>query len=86
MLYVKSMTDDYTTIQIEVTDENTYTRCCDCGCEMQLDLNDAIIDGYLDMFGTRWRCDGCSYKHALKHRGEPWAEQVIKEHRFPLDD
>lgn len=81
MIYVAQQLDDYTTLTIEITDENVYTKCCDCGREMPLDLNDAIIDSQIDLFGTAWRCEGCSYQHALKHRGEPWAEQVIKEHR-----
>lgn len=39
-----------------------------------------IVDGHLDLFGMGCRCEECSYKHAMKHRGEPWAEQLIADY------
>lgn len=84
MIYVSSQLDDYVTLNVEITTENVYGKCSDCGCETPVDLSD--IEGISDLFAARWRCESCSYKHALKHRGEEWAEMVIKEHRFPLDD
>lgn len=81
MFYIKTKINEGTCITTEITDENTFTACVDCGRELQIDLDEAIIDGHLDLFGLGMRCEGCSYKHALQHRGEPWAEQIIAEYR-----
>lgn len=54
--------------------------CIDCGCELQIDLDEAVIDGHLDLFGCGMRCEDCSYKHALQHRGEAWAEMLIADY------
>ena len=82
MFYVKTKINEGTYITTEITDENTFTTCVDCGHEIQVDLDEAIIDGHLDLFGLGMRCEECSYKHALQHRGEPWAEQLIADHRL----
>lgn len=81
MIYVSQQLDDFTTLNVEITPENTFTKCSDCGRETQIDLNDAVVAGVTDLFGIRWRCESCSCRNALKHRGEPWAEQIIAEHR-----
>ena len=45
----------------EITDENVFTRCPDCGQEVSVDLNDVIDDeGQLDLFGTGVCCAECS--------------------------
>ena len=52
MFYVKSQLDESTTLLTEITDENVFTRCPDCGQEVSVDLNDVIDDeGQLDLFG-----------------------------------
>lgn len=66
--------------EITITDENVYTKCGMCGREMPVDLADCVQDNTLDLFGTVWYCDECSYERALQRRGEPWAEQVIAHH------
>jgi len=81
MFYVKTKIGEGTNITTEITDENTYTRCIDCGREIQMDLDEAIVDGHLDLFGMGIRCEDCSYKHALQHRGEEWAEMVIADYQ-----
>ncbi len=80
MFYIKTKINEETNIVTMLTDENTFTTCIDCGCELQIDLDEVIIDGHLNLFGTGMRCEECSYKRALQHRGEPWAEQVIAEY------
>lgn len=80
MYYVKTKINEGTCITTEITDENTYTVCIDCGRELQVDLDEAIVDGHIDLFGLGMRCEECSYKHALEHRGEPWAEQLIADY------
>ena len=79
MFYVKTKIGEGCTLRTEITDENTYTICVNCGDEIQVDLNEAIIDGCLDLFGMGMRCEECSYKHAEKHRGELWAQQILME-------
>lgn len=80
MFYVKTQLNEGTSITTEITDENVFTRCIGCGCEVPIDLDDVIVDGHLDLFGTGWRCKDCSYKHALQHRGEEWAEMLIADY------
>lgn len=72
MFYIKTKINEDTCITTEITDENTFTTCVDCGCELQVDL---------DLFGLGMRCEECSYKHALQHRGEAWAEQLIADYQ-----
>lgn len=81
MIYVSQQLDDFTTLNVEVTPENIFAKCSDCGRETQIDLNDAVLAGVTDLFGVRWRCESCSYKHALKFPDQQWAQQVIAEHR-----
>jgi hypothetical protein len=67
--------------EIAIEDNNTFTRCGQCGEEMAIDLNDAVQDGSLDLYGTTWYCDECSYERALKHPDEDWAQKVLAHHK-----
>lgn len=80
MYYVKTKISEGTYITTTITAENVFTTCIGCGNEIPVDLDDMIVDGSLDLYGTGFRCEECSYKHAMKHRSEPWAEQLIAEH------
>lgn len=80
MFYIKTKINEGTYITTGITDENTFTRCIDCGQEVQVDLDDMIVDGHLDLYGSGCRCEECSYKLATGHRGEPWAEQLIADY------
>lgn len=80
MFYIKTKINEGTCITAEITDENVFTTCIDCGNEIPVDLDDMIVDSHLDLFGTGCRCEGCSYKHALQYRGEPWAEMLIADY------
>lgn len=63
MFYVKSQLDESTTLLTEITDENVFTRCPDCGQEVSVDLNDVIdAEGQLDLFGVGVCCTECSRK------------------------
>lgn len=44
MFYVKTQLDESTTLMTEITDENVFTRCPDCGQEVAVDLNDIVDD------------------------------------------
>lgn len=76
MFYVKSQLDESTTLLTEITDENVFTRCPDCGQEVSVGLNDVIDDeGQLDLFGTGVCCAECSRKrwnaasNSPRHKG-----------------
>lgn len=76
MFYVKSQLDESTTLLTEITGENVFTRCPDCGQEVSVDLNDVIDDeGQLDLFGTGVCCAECSRKrwnaasNSPRHKG-----------------
>lgn len=81
MFYVKTQVNEDTCTTTTITDENVYTSCIDCGHEIRVDLDEVIVDGHLDLFGTGLRCEDCSYKHALQNRGEAWAEMLIADYK-----
>ena len=60
MFYIKTKINEDTCITPEITDENTFTTCVNCGRELQVDLDEAVIDGHLDLFGLGMRCEECS--------------------------
>lgn len=80
MFYVKTQVNEDTYITSTITDENVYTTCIDCGQEMQVDLDEMVIDGHIDLYGLGCRCETCSYAHALKHRDQEWAEMLIADY------
>lgn len=42
-----------------IEDCNTFTTCIGCGREMQISLEEAVIDGRLDIYGTGFYCPAC---------------------------
>lgn len=62
---------------LEIRQDNVYTRCPGCRKEMHVDLHDILNDG--DLEGTQVFCEKCTYKRAMEHRGEPWAEKVLRQ-------
>lgn len=59
MFYVKSRINDETTITTELTDENVYTQCPECGKEFSVDLYDVFSNGG-DLYSTAIYCAECS--------------------------
>ena len=59
MFYVKTKINDETTITTELTDENVFTQCPECGKEFAIDLYDIFKSGG-DLFGTAVYCAECS--------------------------
>ena len=72
MFYVKSQLDESTTLLTEITDENVFTRCPDCGQEVSVVIDD---EGQLDLFGVGVCCTECSRKrwnaasNSPRHKG-----------------
>ena len=62
MYYVKSKLADGCEINIDITDENVFTRCPNCGAEIPIDIvEESQIDGF-DLCGTVCYCHECSVK------------------------
>ena len=45
MFFIKNQIDDSTVLTTEITDENVFTHCPDCGAEVQVDLAELAEDG-----------------------------------------
>lgn len=60
MFYVKSKINEAVEINVDITDENVYTRCPGCGAEISIDIVEEIRNGDFDLFGTTVYCsDKC---------------------------
>ena len=61
MFFVKEERDGID-ITVEITDENVYTICPDCGCVHLVDLASVFLDGQGDLMSTQVYCGECSAK------------------------
>ncbi len=61
MFYVKTKINEETTITTEITEENVFTKCPECGKEFVIDLYDVFADGG-DLCSTVIYCSDCSAK------------------------
>lgn len=64
MFYIKAEIAEGITIKAEINDENIFTICPECGAEHRADLQDAVVDGVLDLYGTAIYCAECSKTRA----------------------
>lgn len=62
MFYAKERLNDSMEISIEITDENVFCRCPNCGVEVAVDIGEILSDGESDLFGTAVFCDECGKK------------------------
>ena len=60
MFYIKTKQYCGKTINIEITDENVFTRCPGCGREMPVDLAEIFADAEGDLFSTKIFCAACT--------------------------
>jgi len=80
MYYVKSQITDECSIYTEITDENVFTICPNCGVEHQIDLVDLIQSGEFCLFSTAIYCKECSDKCRLTEReGQANKKDVIAD-------
>lgn len=68
MFYLKTKLANGKVIKTDITDENVFTRCPDCGRELPVDLVEVFADGEGDLFSTSIICSACTKKRAEKHR------------------
>lgn len=61
MFYLKTKINDETAIVTELTGENVFTFCPECGKEFEIDLHNVFADGG-DLYGTAVYCAECSPK------------------------
>ena len=65
MFYIKTKQYCGKTINIEITDENVFTRCPECGREMPVDLAEIFADGEGDLFSTQVVCAACAKRSVM---------------------
>ena len=68
MFYLKTKLANGKVIKTNITDENVFTRCPDCGRELPVDLVEVVADGEGDLFSTSIICSACTKKRAEKCR------------------
>ena len=68
MFYLKTKMPNGEVVKTEITDENVYTRCPDCGRELPVDLVEIFSDGKGDLYSTNIICSACTKKRAEKCR------------------
>lgn len=86
MFYVKSEIAEGVTVRAEITDENVFTICPDCGIEHQVDLADVVDeDGKLDLFSTAICCTACTKKH-LHPKEQNAGRELHLDKWWPAED
>ena len=68
MFYIKTKLPDGKTVKTEVTDENVFTRCSECGKEISIDLAELFSDGNGDLYSSAVICEGCMAKRIKKYK------------------
>lgn len=67
MFYMKEKLENGNEVQIDITDDNVYTTCIDCGKEFKVDLVDTIKSvNRFDLYGTSLFCKECADKRIKK--------------------
>ena len=60
MFYIKTKQHSGKMVSTEITDENVFTRCPECGREMPIDLAEIFADGEGGLFSTQIFCAACT--------------------------
>ena len=68
MFYIKTKQHSGKMVSTEITDENVFTRCPECGREMPVDLAEIFADGEGDLFSTQVLCAACTKRSAENRR------------------
>jgi DNA-directed RNA polymerase subunit RPC12/RpoP len=68
MFYLKIKMPNGKTVRTDITDENVYTRCPECGRELPVDLAELFSDGDGDLYSTSILCSACSSKRVGKRK------------------
>lgn len=66
MFYIKHNLPDGSAHCVDIESDNVFSRCIDCGAELQVDLMEMVdASGDLDLYGTHVRCAECTAKQTL---------------------
>lgn len=60
MFYIKTRIGEESALVTEITGNNVFTRCPECGAEIAVDLCDLADDGPFDLLGLGVLCLECS--------------------------
>ena len=66
MFYVKASQPSGKMVKTDISDENVFTRCPECGKELPVDLAELFSDGEGDMQSTSVLCSACVSKRTVK--------------------
>jgi hypothetical protein len=66
MFYLKTQMPNGGVAKTEITDENVYTRCPDCGRELPVDLVEVFSDGKGALYSTSIICSACTKQRGAK--------------------
>lgn len=67
MFYIKTVQPSGRSVKTDITDENVFTHCPECGREIPIDLAEVFSDGEGDLFSTSVLCAACTKKRTEKH-------------------
>ena len=68
MFYLKTKLANGKVVKTDITDENVFTCCPECGRELPIDLVEVFADGEGDLFTTSIICSACTKKRTGKRR------------------
>jgi hypothetical protein len=68
MFYIKTKLPDGKMVKTDVTDENVFTHCPECGKEISIDLAELFSDGNGDLYSSAVICEGCMAKRIKKYK------------------
>ena len=77
MFYTKSKLPGGRTIKIELTDENVFTNCSECGCELPLSLTDEFMPDILCS-----RCEVMKMMPQPTYDGIAWLVSILARSGF----
>jgi hypothetical protein len=65
MFYLKTKQANGKVVNTEITDENVFTRCPECGRELPIDLVELFSDGEGDLYSLSVICSACTKKRKI---------------------
>ena len=71
MFYLKTELAEGVALETEITDENVFTRCPECGAKVPVDLAAFVGDEDFDLYGMGVYCDDCA--KAMAGDSDPFA-------------
>jgi len=70
MFYVRAHLTDEVSVEVDISNKNVFTRCADCGSEIEVDLDDLI--GLEDFsLNSALCCEKCSIRQLAERRDGP---------------